>query len=914
MLKHVALEITEEIDNIRAGLYRAVEHGNEREIERYTKGLFRFYDIRGWYQEGKRTFAWVAGRVTDPRLLASLLARQGYFCCRLSEYKQARRLHRKSLAILQRIGAPEDTSLSLYNLGNIAYQQGNYEQAKRLYRRSIRIYRQVGSHFGLALCLNDLGVICLLQGDYAQANQLFRKSLAIRTKIGDQSGVAKSLTNLGLIADRLGQRKKTRRFFERSLEISREGGDQRGIATALTNLGVLMRRIGEKQQSPALLEEARGFVLDGMAVYREIGARGGVVLCLHNLAGICGLLDEVEQSEMHSLEAMRSAVEIRATPLLLSIFTGLARLLIQTRQPVRAFELLRQVAIHTATVDEDREQAERLICELRPQLPPALRSRDGSNTLSEEAADPYAVAEQWLTGAVRIRAEDAPPVPASAAARAEIDIDAKIAEGRAAERQARPAAARECYETALYSLRSSAQGATAASLTRWIGRTYITEGDFGAAEDCLHASLAIATTCGDLSGVAHATNLQGIASYQRGQLDDAVRIYKQAQALASRAHDAQLVAMIDQNLGVVANIQGDLQMALKHYRASLAGFRSLRMEEDAVGALNNLGMIYTDLQCWQEAEQALDEAVATCKRIGKMNVGIMAMVNQVELWIAQSMYDQARSACDAAFELASELGDLRALGELHKHYGVMFRETEHFHLAETHLERAAAIAHEREDLLLAAETAREQAELFWRQQRNQQTLQSLNSAHRWFSQLRARRDLAEVNQRNEELENLFLEIVGRWGESIESADGYTQGHCERVANVACTLAEAIGLDEKTLLWFRMGALLHDVGKIVVPLEILNKPGPLDPEERAIMERHADAGVELLAGIEFPWDIRPMVRHHHERWQGGGYPTGIAGEEIPLSGAHPLHRRRGTMHSRPIARTGPAFRTKKPWKS
>jgi HD-GYP domain-containing protein (c-di-GMP phosphodiesterase class II) len=80
----------------------------------------------------------------------------------------------------------------------------------------------------------------------------------------------------------------------------------------------------------------------------------------------------------------------------------------------------------------------------------------------------------------------------------------------------------------------------------------------------------------------------------------------------------------------------------------------------------------------------------------------------------------------------------------------------------------------------------------------------------------------------------------------------------------------------------MGAVLHDVGKIVVPSEILNKPGPLDAEERAVMERHAAAGSDLLREIDFPWDILPMVRGHHERWDGRGYPDGLAAENIALS--------------------------------
>jgi HD-GYP domain-containing protein (c-di-GMP phosphodiesterase class II) len=90
------------------------------------------------------------------------------------------------------------------------------------------------------------------------------------------------------------------------------------------------------------------------------------------------------------------------------------------------------------------------------------------------------------------------------------------------------------------------------------------------------------------------------------------------------------------------------------------------------------------------------------------------------------------------------------------------------------------------------------------------------------------------------------------------------------------------MDERTLFWFRMGALLHDVGKLGVPVAVLNKPGIYTPEERKLMEEHPDRGIEMLSGVDFPWDIHSMVRFHHERWCGGGYPTGISGEEIPLS--------------------------------
>ncbi len=122
----------------------------------------------------------------------------------------------------------------------------------------------------------------------------------------------------------------------------------------------------------------------------------------------------------------------------------------------------------------------------------------------------------------------------------------------------------------------------------------------------------------------------------------------------------------------------------------------------------------------------------------------------------------------------------------------------------------------------------------------------------------------------------------RWGDSIEQKDLYTRGHCQRVADYSCLLARVAGFDESALVWFRMGAFLHDVGKTATPAEILNKRGPLTPVERATMEQHTVVGEALLSSVEFPWDIRPMIRSHHERWDGQGYPDRLRGEEIPLA--------------------------------
>jgi putative nucleotidyltransferase with HDIG domain len=455
-----------------------------------------------------------------------------------------------------------------------------------------------------------------------------------------------------------------------------------------------------------------------------------------------------------------------------------------------------------------------------------------------------------------------------------------IERGEKAEREARRADARTLYERALRTIQSPADAHHAIALTRWIGRTHWADGNPEAGRDCVALSLVIAESLGDRKGQAHGLNLLGIIAQHAGELREASRHYHAARRRAQAAGDQQVLALAFTNLGVLATIRGEVRSALRYYERSLSALRVLGHTENLALTLNNLGMLYTDIRRFADAEGCFGEALAICREHGYVSSEILVEANSAEMWIAQGKLEQALEACGRAYPLSLEQGDARVRGEIHKHYGVIFREIGRMEEAERHLSLASMIAEERGDPLMLGETAREQATLFWSQNRPPETLRSLNLAHRCFTQLSARRDVADVAERLEALEATFLEIVERWGQSIESADRYTQGHCVRVANYACALAREAGMEEETLLWFRMGALLHDVGKIVVPPEILNKPGRYTPEEWALMQQHPDAGVALLADVEFPWDIRPMVRFHHERWAGGGYPTGISGEEIP----------------------------------
>jgi len=185
-------------------------------------------------------------------------------------------------------------------------------------------------------------------------------------------------------------------------------------------------------------------------------------------------------------------------------------------------------------------------------------------------------------------------------------------------------------------------------------------------------------------------------------------------------------------------------------------------------------------------------------------------------------------------------------------------------------------------ILGEAEATRELALLSQVMGRNQEALTLLTAAHRLFRRLDARVDLVHVAGKVASLEATYLEVVREWGESIESSDSYTFGHCQRVATYALAVAQALGLDDVEQTTIRIGAYLHDVGKVKLPHEILKKPGPLTAEELELVRLHPVWGLELVANIEFPWDIKPIIRWHHEKYDGTGYPDRLRGDEIPLA--------------------------------
>ncbi len=152
----------------------------------------------------------------------------------------------------------------------------------------------------------------------------------------------------------------------------------------------------------------------------------------------------------------------------------------------------------------------------------------------------------------------------------------------------------------------------------------------------------------------------------------------------------------------------------------------------------------------------------------------------------------------------------------------------------------------------------------------------------YLGRLEAEKERVEVEKRHvEEIASLNMRTIEALALAIEAKDHTTHTHLQRVRTYAIEIARELKLPHEQIEALRTAALLHDIGKLAVPEQIINKPGRLTPEEFEKMKVHPIVGAEILERVAFPYPVAPIVRSHHERWDGSGYPEGLSGEQIPI---------------------------------
>ncbi|MBI4342452.1 MAG: tetratricopeptide repeat protein [Candidatus Omnitrophica bacterium] len=438
----------------------------------------------------------------------------------------------------------------------------------------------------------------------------------------------------------------------------------------------------------------------------------------------------------------------------------------------------------------------------------------------------------------------------------------------------------ECYEAAIVQAERAGEHTVLAEALRRLAVLRHHRDECEQARALCERSHRVALEIGHALLAAEALNSLGAMLVCEGRFEQARETFLRALELGS--FDRMLSARVDQNLGVLANIQGELDEAMTRYGNSLEAYRALGDEHGCAVAYHNLGMVSADRELLQDAERYFGQSLEIAERVGDVHLQGLCRMNHAEVLVARQRFEDARHNAEEALALFDQLGTRGLKADAYRVIGVVYRETGRLVLAESRLRSAIELAVARGSVLSQAEASRELALVYQAMGRNQEALSLLNAAHRLFHRLDARKDLVNVDAKVAELENTYLAVVREWGQSIESSDTYTFGHCGRVAENALAVAQALGLDESEVTTIRLGAYLHDVGKVKVPHEILNKPGRLTDDEFEVIKMHPVWGMELLANVEFPWDLKPIIRWHHEKYDGSGYPDRLMGDEIPLS--------------------------------
>jgi len=395
-----------------------------------------------------------------------------------------------------------------------------------------------------------------------------------------------------------------------------------------------------------------------------------------------------------------------------------------------------------------------------------------------------------------------------------------------------------------------------------------------------HRSFTVARRAGSDVLAAEALNTLGGIDLEAGPLDRARSQFLRAVRLGGSS--LELRARVEQNLGIVANIQGDIDDALACYTRSLEAYKRCGDEHGCAIAYHNLGMVSAQRRLLADADRYFTKSYEIAARTGDTYLEGLCLLNYADVYFQRERYEEARQNAEAALALLGNIGGDVVKAQAYRVLGMVHREMGEPDLAESRLRSAVALAVGAGSVLNEAAACRELAVLYQAQGRNQDALALLNQAHTLFSRLDARADLVNVDAKMAELETTYLAVVSEWGKSIESTDTYTFGHCERVANHAVAVARALGLDEREQTAIRVGAYLHDLGKVRIPHDILSKPGPLTADEFAVVQMHPTWGIELLAEIQFPWEIKPIIRWHHERYDGTGYPDQLRGDAIPVA--------------------------------
>jgi putative nucleotidyltransferase with HDIG domain len=440
----------------------------------------------------------------------------------------------------------------------------------------------------------------------------------------------------------------------------------------------------------------------------------------------------------------------------------------------------------------------------------------------------------------------------------------------------------EEYQKVLNHCRESGHMAVKAETFSQIGQLLGKQGDHDRALGYHQRAIGAYRRLEDKPGLCKALRNLGVTYIELGEFEEAEDTYKAAVAIAGQFKNKVLYADLINNLGAISNMRGNWRRALDLYRESLVIYTAGDELRKCGYTKNNLAITMAEQGMLEEAFTYFRDAFETATHIKDASLTLIVNINLADLYLRRGMVAEAREHCNHAEQHLVD-NNLRNgnLVEVKKTAGKIACLENDYGSALVCFNEALAISKEIGTQYLEADVLMERGSLLRTMGRHFDALTDLDASYHIYTSLKAEGKREKTEEVIKSIETLYLEVFDAIAKEVDRKDQYTKGHSDRVASLSLLLAREVGLRGNVLKTIVAGALLHDIGKIKIENEILNKPGRLTAEEFGQIKRHPEFGIEFLLDKEFPWDLKPLILYHHEHYDGGGYPEGLKDEAIPL---------------------------------
>ena len=439
------------------------------------------------------------------------------------------------------------------------------------------------------------------------------------------------------------------------------------------------------------------------------------------------------------------------------------------------------------------------------------------------------------------------------------------------------------YQRVLDSCRDSKHLEIKADTFTQIGQLLGKHGDYDRALGYHQRAIGACRRLGNTVGLCKSLRNLGVIYVDLGEFEEAEATYDEAITLASKSGEELLYADLVNNLGTIMNMRGDWKKALDLYRESLGIYRSNDEIRKSAYTLNNLAITFAERGYSDDALSYFTQALDIAAEVNDASLILIVDINLADLYLNRRELERARYHCVRAERHLQDnsltnghLVETRLTTGKIAFYELAFESALQYYNDALHLAQDIGTQYQEAEVLFARGT------LLDAMDRHFDALADLESSYSIFTAARAEAKKSKTEVAIGSIEDLYLKVFDAMAQQVDEKDPYTKGHSDRVASLSLLLARELQLTTGTLKTIVAGALLHDLGKIRIDDSILKKEGRLTEEEFGYIRRHPEMGVTLLEGKEFPWDVKPVILHHHEKFDGSGYPAGLAGDEIPLT--------------------------------